>query len=186
MTDLFKRLALAAAIGATTLAATAQEKPKTDTPAKPAQKAPAPKARLEAIRELSSAGVPVCVLVAPVIPALTDHEMPAILAAARQHGARMAGYVPLRLPFGLKDLFEDWLTRHFPDRRDKILNRIRDLRGGKLNDPNFNTRMRGQGLFADQIHAMFKLGCRKAGIGDDRAALSTAHFRPHGAQSLFD
>lgn len=148
-------------------------------------RASAPRARLEAIRELSTAGVPVCVLVAPVIPGLTDHEMPQILKAAREHGARMAGYVSLRLPYGLKELFEDWLTKHFPDRREKILNRIRELRGGKLNDANFHSRMRGAGVFADQISAMFKMGCKKAGIGDERVTLSTDSFRRFGAQSLF-
>jgi DNA repair photolyase len=127
----------------------------------------------------------VCVLVAPVIPGLTDHEMPQILMAAREHGATMASYVSLRLPYGLKELFEDWLAKHFPDRKEKILNRIRELRGGKLNDANFHSRMRGQGIFADQVSAMFKMGCRRAGIGEERAALSTQAFRRYGAQSLF-
>jgi DNA repair photolyase len=149
-------------------------------------RASAPRARLDAIRELSAAGVPAGVLVAPVIPGLTDHEMLPILAAAREAGASFAGYVPLRLPFGLKDLFEQWLGQHFPDRRDKVLNRIRSIRGGKLNDANFHTRMQGQGPFADQIAQMFKLACRKAGIDGTRLALSTDAFRPHGAQSLFD
>ena len=99
---------------------------------------------------------------------------------------RVAGYVPLRLPFGLKDLFETWLIQHFPDRKDKVLNRIRSLRGGKLNDSSFHTRMQGQGPFADQIAIMFKLACRKAGMNEERLTLSTAAFRPHGAQSLFD
>ena len=149
-------------------------------------RASAPAARLEAIQELSRAGVPVCVLVAPVIPGLTDHEIPAILCAARAHGARFAAYVPLRLPYGLKDLFEGWLTTHFPDRREKVLNRIRAIRGGKLNDANFHTRMQGEGVFADQIASMFAMGCRKAGIGEERIKLSTASFRRHGAESLFD
>ena len=149
-------------------------------------RASAPRARLEAIRALSEAGVPVGVLVAPVVPGLTDHEMLPIIAAARAHGASFAGYVPLRLPFGLKDLFETWLVQHFPDRKDKVLNRIRSLRGGKLNDSSFHTRMQGQGPFADQIAIMFKLACRKAGMNEERLTLSTAAFRPHGAQSLFD
>ena len=149
-------------------------------------RASAPRARLEAIRALADAGVPVGVLVAPVIPGLTDHEMLPIVATAREHGASFAGYVPLRLPFGLKDLFEQWLTRHFPDRRDKVLNRVRSLRGGKLNDGNFHTRMHGQGPFAEQIAAMFKLACRKAAMTDERLKLSTTAFRPYGAQSLFD
>ena len=149
-------------------------------------RASVPAARLEAIRELSQAGVPVCVLVAPVIPGLTDHEMPAILCAARDHGARFASYVPLRLPYGLKELFEQWLAAHFPDRREKVLNRIRALRGGKLNDAAFHTRMQGEGIFADQIATMFAMGCRKAGIGEERIKLSTAAFRRYGAESLFE
>jgi DNA repair photolyase len=149
-------------------------------------RASAPRARLEAIRALADAGVPVGVLVAPVIPGLTDHEMLPIIAAARQYGASFAGYVPLRLPFGLKDLFDQWLARHFPDRREKVLNRVRSLRGGKLNDGNFHTRMQGEGPFAEQIAAMFKLACRKAGMTDERLKLSTAAFRRYGSQSLFD
>lgn len=149
-------------------------------------RASAPRARLEAIRELSAAGIPTVVLVAPVIPGLTDHEMPSIIEAARQHGATSAGYVALRLPYGLKDLFEQWLARHFPDRKEKVLNRVRSMRDGKLNDPNFNSRMRGEGVFAEQIGAMFKLAARKAGMSERRIELSTAAFRPYGAQSLFD
>lgn len=149
-------------------------------------RASAPRARLEAIRALADAGVPVGVLVAPVIPGLTDHEMLPIIAMAREHGASFAGYVPLRLPFGLKDLFGEWLGRHFPDRREKVLNRVRSLRGGKLNDGNFHTRMQGKGPFAEQIAGMFKLACRKAGMTDERLKLSTAAFRRYGAQSLFE
>ena len=139
-------------------------------------RAPLPNARLGAIAELSRAGVPVGVLVAPVIPALTDHEMPAIIAAAVHAGARWAGYVPLRLPFGIKGLFETWLQQHFPDRKDKVLNRVRALRGGKLNDPRFGTRMRGEGVFAEQLEALFVLSCRKAGLTSARPELSTASF----------
>jgi len=149
-------------------------------------RASAPRARLEAIRELSAAGIPTVVLVAPVIPGLTDHEMPSIIEAAREHGTTSAGYVALRLPYGLKDLFEQWLARHFPDRKEKVLNRIRSMRGGKLYDPTFNTRMRGEGIFAEQIGAMFKLAARKAGMSERRIELSTAAFRPYGAESLFD
>jgi DNA repair photolyase len=148
-------------------------------------RASAPRARLDAIERLAEAGVAVGVLVAPVIPGLTDHEMMGIIAEAKQRGARFAGYVPLRLPFGLKDLFADWLTRHFPDRREKVLNRVRSMRGGKLNDGNFGTRMRGDGPFADQIAAFFKVACKKAGMTDERVTLSTAAFRRYGAESLF-
>jgi DNA repair photolyase len=149
-------------------------------------RASAPRARLEAIRTLAEAGVPVGVLVAPVVPGLTDHEMLPIVAAAKEHGARFAAYVPLRLPYGLKDLFEDWLERHFPDRKDKVLNRIRSMRGGKLYEGKFHDRMTGQGIFAEQMATMFRLACRRAGMDDERITLSTAAFRRHGAQSLFD
>jgi len=147
-----------------------------------------PSHRLAAIEALHQAGIPVGLMVAPVIPALTDHEMPAILSAGAKAGACCAGYVPLRLPFGLGNLFEDWLTRYFPERKDKVLNRIREIRGGKLNDSNFGSRMRGEGIFAEQIEKMFEIASRKAGIPNQRLDLSTASFRrPTGAQlTLFN
>ncbi|MGH7819664.1 MAG: PA0069 family radical SAM protein, partial [Candidatus Binatia bacterium] len=142
-----------------------------------------PRRRLEAIAELVRAGVPTGALVAPVIPGLTDHEIPAIVAAAAAAGARFAGHVPLRLPWAVKDLFERWLEDHFPERKEKILNRIRDIRGGRLNDPSFGSRMRGEGAFAEEIHALFAVACRRAGIGAERVTLSAAAFRrPGGAQ----
>jgi DNA repair photolyase len=107
---------------------------------------------------------------------LTDHELPSIIAAAAQAGARSAGYVTLRLPHGVGSLFEQWLAQHFPDRQEKILNRIRTIRGGGLNDPRFGSRMRGEGIFAEQIEALFALACRKAGIDGRGPTLSTAAF----------
>jgi len=146
-----------------------------------------PLARLAAIRELAGAGIPVGVLVAPVVPGLTDHEMPAIIDAAVQAGAGSAGFVILRLPFGLPALFSSWLERHFPEKKDKVLSRIRALRGGKLNDPNFGSRMSGQGPIAEAIRSMFELSCRKAGIFESRVNLSPEAFRRPGAQrTLFD
>jgi DNA repair photolyase len=136
-----------------------------------------PLRRLAAIEMLSQAGVPTGVLVAPVIPGLTDHELPSIVTAAVQAGARAAGYVTLRLPHGVGPLFEQWLIQHFPDRKDKVLHRIRAIRGGQLNDPRFSSRMRGEGIFAEQIAALFALACRKAGIDGRGSALSTAAFR---------
>jgi DNA repair photolyase len=136
-----------------------------------------PLRRLAAIEMLSQAGVPTGVLVAPVIPGLTDHELPSIITAAVQAGARAAGYVTLRLPHGVGPLFEQWLTQHLPDRKDKVLHRIRAVRGGQLNDPRFSSRMRGEGIFAEQIAALFALACRKAGIDGHGPALSTAAFR---------
>jgi DNA repair photolyase len=143
-----------------------------------------PAMRLRAVEQLSAAGVPVGVMVAPVIPAINEPEIPAILAAARQAGARTAAYVTLRLPFAVKDVFTDWLARHFPDRQEKVLNRIRSLRDGKLNDPNFGSRMSGQGIFADQIQQLFEVAARKAGFREgDIPQLSTASFcRPGGTQ----
>ncbi|MBI2369661.1 MAG: PA0069 family radical SAM protein [Deltaproteobacteria bacterium] len=136
-----------------------------------------PARRLAAIEALAQAGVPAGVLVAPVIPGLTDHELPSIIAAATKAGARFAGYVVLRLPHGVKDLFEQWLTQHFPDRKAKVLNRIRSLRGGRLNDPRFGSRMEGEGPWATQLAGLFALACRKAGIHEGTPTLSTAAFR---------
>jgi len=145
-----------------------------------------PRRRLEAIAALTAAGVPAGVMVAPVIPGLTEHELPAILKAARGAGAIFAGYVPLRLPWGIAHLFEDWLGRYLPERMDKILNRIRALRGGKLNDPNFGSRMHGQGVWADQLKLMFTLAQRKAGLEQPFPGLSAAAFRrPPQAQLSF-
>jgi DNA repair photolyase len=141
-----------------------------------------PAARLSAIRELSQADVPVGVMVAPVIPGLTDHELPNIIESAVEAGARCAGYTALRLPFAVKDLFERWLERHFPDRKDKVLGRIRAMRGGKLNDPRFGSRMRGEGLFADTIKRLYQIACQKAGIAGKGPKLSTEAFRRPGRE----
>ncbi|HXG48521.1 MAG TPA: PA0069 family radical SAM protein [Methylomirabilota bacterium] len=139
-----------------------------------------PEHRLAAMRALAAAGVPVGVMTAPVIPGLTDHELPALLRAAAEAGAQHAGYVVLRLPHGVKDLFEQWLRRHFPDRADKVLNRLRSVRSGKLNDPRFGTRMRGEGPWAEQIQQMFRVSCRRTGLNQQRLELSTASFRVPG------
>jgi DNA repair photolyase len=146
-----------------------------------------PQARLNAIRKLAEAKIPVSVNVAPIIPGLTDHEMPKILQAAREAGATSAGFTIVRLPHGDKALFENWLTTHFPDRKEKVLNRIKAMRGGKLYDAQWGKRMRGEGIFAEQIAQMFEVAKRKAGFKNDRRELSTAAFRrPGGAQlSLF-
>jgi DNA repair photolyase len=146
-----------------------------------------PTRRLAAIDTLAQAGVPVGVLVAPVIPGLTEHELPAILTAAARCGAQYAGYVTLRLPHGVAALFEEWLCQHVPTKQTKILHRIRALRGGKLNDARFGVRMQGEGVFADHIATLFTLGCRKAGLQRRDLQLSTAAFRrPTGMQlSLF-
>jgi DNA repair photolyase len=144
-----------------------------------------PAGRLAAVEELTQAGVPVGVLVAPVIPGLNDHEIPAILEAAAKAGACCAGYVLLRLPHGLGPLFEQWLRQHYPERCDKVLSRLRDMRGGAIYDPRFGSRMRGEGVLAEQIAHLFALGCRRAGIDKRFPHLSTAAFRrPGGTQRL--
>jgi DNA repair photolyase len=143
-----------------------------------------PPARLATIAALAQAGIPVGVLMAPVIPGLTDHEIPAVVNAAVEAGARFAGHVTLRLPHAVAPLFEQWLENHFPERKDKVLNRLRALRGGKLYDAEFGKRMRGEGVFADQMDQMFDVACRKAGIADNRPQLSTAAFRRVSGEQL--
>jgi len=145
-------------------------------------RASSPARRLEAIAKLSRAGIPVGVMVAPIVPGLTDHEIPSILKAAADAGAITCGYTLIRLPFAVKDIFAEWLTNHFPDRKDKILNRIRNIRGGKLNESEFHARMRGQGEFAGQFKAMFNLAKRRAGLDKPFPHLATEHFRRPGGQ----
>ncbi len=148
-----------------------------------------PARRLAAIEKLAGAGIPVGVMTAPVIPGLTDHELPALISAAAKAGASFAAHTPVRLPGAVRPVFEDWLSRHFPERKEKVLNRIRSMRGGKLNDPNFGTRMRGEGFVADHIAQLFEISCRRAGIERGRfPRLSTAGFRQaeEGQRRLFD
>jgi DNA repair photolyase len=149
-----------------------------------------PARRLAAVEQLAKAGVPVGIMVAPLIPGLTDEEMPAILQAARDAGAQWAGYVTLRLPYAVKELFDAWLARHFPERRDKVLNRLREMRGGKLYDSRWGLRARGEGEMADQLGALFRAARRKAGFPEGvHAELSIAAFqRPSltGQLGLFE
>lgn len=140
-------------------------------------RAATPARRLAAIRTLAEAGIPVGVMVAPVIPGLTDHEIPAIVSAAAGAGARYAGSTLLRLPYGLAGIFETWLSQHFPERKEKVLGRIREIRGGRLNDPRFGSRLRGEGVLADHVRALFDVVCRRAGIAGRCPELSTAAFR---------
>jgi DNA repair photolyase len=146
-------------------------------------RAAAPRLRLAAIETLAKAGVPVGVLVAPVIPALNEPEIPAVLAAAKAAGAHWAYTEVLRLPLTVAPVFEQWLTQHFPARKEKVLSHIRAIRGGKLNDSRFGSRMSGEGLFAEQIHQLVHVVCRKVGLPEDGPALSVASFRrPEGPQ----
>ncbi len=154
-----------------------------DLAAKLEPRAALPAHRLDAIRQLSEAGVPVGVLVAPVIPGLNEQEIPAILHAARKAGADTAGHTILRLPYGVKDVFSAWLDEHLPGSREKILGRVRDMRGGKLNDSSWGTRFRGEGVYAAQIERIFEVSAQREGLAAPVAPLSTAAFRrPAGRQ----
>jgi DNA repair photolyase len=142
-------------------------------------RAPAASARLHAIRCLHAAGIPVGTLVAPIIPAINDHEIEHILAAVAQAGASTAGYVMLRLPYEVKDLFREWLGAHYPLRAAHVMSLVNDLRGGRDNDPNFGSRMRGTGPFADLVRRRFAVACRRVNLNAlRRVPLDTHLFRP--------
>jgi DNA repair photolyase len=143
-----------------------------------------PAARLAAIRALSDAGISVGVNVAPVIPGLTDREIPDILQACHDAGAKYAGMALVRLPFAVAPLFEQWLTEHQPEAKNRVLNRIKEMRGGKLNDPRFGSRMTGEGVYARQLEDLFAVARRRAGFTDDWPELSTAAFKRVGPQQL--
>ena len=143
-----------------------------------------PEQRLKAIRMLSEAGIPVGVMVAPIIPGLTDHEMPAILEAAAAAGARRASYVMLRLPHSVKDIFSRWLDEQAPTKKDRVLERIRALRGGRLNSTEWGSRMKGEGIFAEQTHALFTAVARRTGLDRGRMDLSTTAFRRPGGEQM--
>ena len=137
-----------------------------------------PLRRLKAIEELAAAGIPVCVLMAPCIPGLNDHEMLNIFTAAANAGARDARFTALRLPGAVAGIFTQWLETHAPDKKEKILNRVREMRGGKLNDPRFGSRMRGAGFYAEQMDAMYKVAWKTAGFAAKAPVeLSVAGFR---------
>src|SRR5438128_921388 len=140
-----------------------------------------PQARLDAVRQLRSAGIPTGVMVAPIIPGLTDHEVPKILDACARAGAQFAAYTIVRLPWAVAPLFEQWLEEHFPDRKEKVLGRIRHLRGNRLNNSQWHTRMTGEGIFAEQIASLFKVGCHRAGIRE-RPKLSCESFKRSSTQ----
>ncbi len=123
-----------------------------------------PNARLRAIEKLSNAGIPVNVLMGPIIPGLTDYEIPALLKAAADAGAQSAGHTMLRLSHGLKDLFQAWLDKHYPDKKSRVLGRIRDTRGGKLNDTRWGVRQRGEGPYAEHIANVFTVHKKKYGL----------------------
>ncbi|KFL46360.1 radical SAM domain protein [Sphingobium sp. ba1] len=146
-------------------------------------RAPHPERRLEAIAQLAQAGIPVSANMSPIIPAINDHEIESVVARVAAAGARDINYILVRLPHEVAPLFRAWLDAHHPDRAAKVMAIIRDLRGGRDNDPNFGIRMRGQGVWADLIRSRFVKARRKAGFGDDRLTLRTDLFHPpEGAQ----
>jgi len=141
-------------------------------------RASAPHARLEAMRSLSDAGIPVSAFVSPLIPGLTDKELEKLLAAARDNGATSAGYTLLRLPHEVAGLFREWLDAHAPEKAARIMSVLYDLRGGRINDNRFDSRMKGLGHFADLIRQRFELACRRVGLVQEWPALDTTSFRP--------
>ncbi len=174
--DLLKELAgwraVIVNVSITTLNASLQRvlEPRASTPAR----------RMRAVSELTGHGIPVRVLVAPVIPGLTEHEIPAILEQAARAGAFDASYILLRLPHGVRELFAAWLQRHFPERARRVLNRFREVRSGKLNDPGFATRMRGEGVYAEQIQGLFRATRKRLGLGCRTLDVCTSSFRRPG------
>jgi DNA repair photolyase len=155
-----------------------------DLAAKMEPRASRPSHRLRAIEMLAKAGVPVGVMTAPIIPGLNDREIPAVLESARAAGATEAGYTMLRLPYGVKDVFTEWLKANFPEKLERILGGIRDVRGGKLNVSDFATRMRGEGPYAEQIRQMFHVFRERLGFNAKMAPLRTEHFRKPGEKQM--
>ena len=146
-----------------------------------------PARKLKAIARLVEAGIPVMALLAPIIPGLNDHEIPAILQAVGEAGVQAAGCIPLRLPGAVSDVFQAWLHEHFPDRAGKVLNKIRSLRGGQLNDSRFHSRFQGEGEQAAIIEHLFKVGVKKAGIPQVWKPFNMEAFRrpaPSGPEQL--
>lgn len=146
-------------------------------------RASSPERRLEAIKILHEAQIPVSVNMAPIIPGLTDHEIPKLLKRASEAGAREANYTMVRLPYGVKDIFQEWLIRHFPDRKDKVIHRIQEIRGGQLNSSEFGDRMIGVGAYAEHVNKMFSQYRKIYGL-DKKSSLSTEHFRRAGKGQL--
>ena len=168
LASLARRNLVRVTLSITTLdpALSAAMEPRAATPAK----------RLAAVAALHAAGVPVGVNTAPLVPGLNEHEAARILEAAAERGAAWATYILLRLPHGLTELFSDWLERCYPDRKAKVLNALREMRGGELNDSRWRWRMRGEGVRADALAALYEATCRRLGLNRERPALSTAHF----------
>jgi DNA repair photolyase len=141
-------------------------------------RAPSASKRLAAVKALSDAGIPTIVAIAPVVPGITDHELDHIVEAAAEAGARGAFFLPVRLPYEVAPLFRAWLEEHFPDRAAKVMNTIRALRGGRDNDPNWFSRMRGQGPWAELLRIRFDIAVRKHGLNRDKGSLRSDLFQP--------
>ena len=141
-------------------------------------RAPHPERRLAAVRRLADAGVPVYVSIAPVIPAITDHEIERLVERAAEAGASAAFFIPVRLPLEVAPLFRAWLDEHFPDRAGKVMATIRSMRDGRDNDPDFFTRLRGSGAWAELLRTRFRIACRKHGLEGRRITLRSDLFRP--------
>ena len=141
-------------------------------------RAPAPEKRLAAVRKLVAAGIPTHVSIAPVIPAITDHEIEHLVEWAAEAGARSVSFIPVRLPWEVAPLFRAWLDEHFPDRAAKVMAIIASIRDGRDNDPGFFTRMRGSGPWADLLRTRFHIACRKHGLNQERITLRSDLFRP--------
>ncbi len=137
-----------------------------------------PHKRLAALGKLVDRGVPVHCSISPVIPAITDEFMEGIIARVGELGVASVGWIPLRLPHEVAPLFREWLAVHFPDRAGKVMSIVREMRGGRDNDPNFHSRFNPQGVWADLFRARFQIACRKAGIGKARFELDCTRFRP--------
>ena len=140
-------------------------------------RASAPSRRIEAMRRLSSAGVPVGVMFAPVVPFLTDDALESVLEAAARAGATQAGYILLRLPYEVKDLFRDWLNHHYPLKAAHVMSRVHAMRGGRDNDPHFGSRMRGEGELADLLRKRFSIACDRFGLKPNQRRLDVTQFR---------
>ena len=173
LSEMAKRDAASVAVSITTLDESIARKmePRTSTIAK----------RFDAVKQLTQAGVPVAVMLAPIIPGLTDNDIPGLVQRAAENGARRVNLLPVRLPREVGPLFEDWLGAHFPGHKDKVLNRIKEMRGGELNDGRFGKRMKGEGKRAEHLHGLFKLAVRKHGMNSERFTYNTEAFRRPGS-----
>jgi len=145
-----------------------------------------PEKRLETIEILAKNNIPAGVNIAPVIPGLTDEEIPEILKLTSARGAIFAGHAMLRLPYSVKDLFLEWLRKEFPEKESKIINRIKDIRGGKLNSYEWGERLAGKGEFAEAVHSLFKMSCKKYHLNEKEVKLTTSLFNPKDQMEMFD